>query len=83
MLTQKIDAPSFVILYTVKNNLHKIIGFVLSTINFVASTNWYGQKKDLEKTTDILYHLFHFYCTILQQNVVLNTSNWVENVKLV
>jgi hypothetical protein len=26
-------------MYTVKNYLHNVIGFVLSTINFVAGTN--------------------------------------------
>ena len=30
---------------TVKNNLHNFVGFVLSTINFVAGTNEYGPKK--------------------------------------
>ena len=31
--------------FTVKNNLHNFVGFVLSTINFVAGTNEYGPKK--------------------------------------
>ena len=31
--------------HTVKNNLHNFVGYVLSTINFVAGTNEYGPKK--------------------------------------
>ena len=69
---------------TVKNNLHNVIGFVLSTINFVAGTNYYGPKKDLEDTTEILYHLLYFSCTILQKNwirllqIEWKTQSWFK-----